>query len=182
MNRPSLIFSHGHRSSPQSNKIVELTPIAEARGFAVEAIDYRDLRDDPVARSQRLITRLQELEQPAALVGSSMGGYVAMAAAEKMPVAGLFLLAPALFLEHYVDGGVVPDTYHPHTRHVSIVHGWEDDIIPWRHSLRFAEQSRAALHLFDAGHNLHECLPSIAACLDDFLGRLELNPQSQAPT
>ena len=173
MNRPSLIFSHGHLSSPQSNKIVELTPIAEAREFTVEAIDYRDLRDDPVARSRRLVARLHDLDQPGVLVGSSMGGYVAMAAAEETPVAGLFLLAPALFLEHYVDGGVVPDTYHPRTDHVSIVHGWNDDIIPWNNSLEFAERSGAALHLFNAGHSLHECLPSIAACLDDFLGRLQ---------
>lgn len=174
MSRPSVIFSHGHLSSPQSNKIIELSPIAKACGFGVEAIDYRDLRDDPLARSQRLIARLQELDQPAVLVGSSMGGYVSMAAAEKLPVAGLFLLAPALFLEHYVDGGVVPDNYHPRTRHVAIVHGWGDDIIPWRNSLKFAEQSGAALHLFDAGHNLHECLSSIAVCLEQFLGQLDL--------
>jgi pimeloyl-ACP methyl ester carboxylesterase len=172
MDQPRVILSHGHLSSPQGRKIAELSPIAQARGYAAEAIDYRDLRDDPVARSQRLIARLRELDQPAVLVGSSMGGYVSMAAAEKVPVAGLFLMAPALFLEHYVDGGVVPDAYHPKTRHVSIVHGWRDEIIPWRNSLRFAEQSHARLYLFDADHDLHGCLHSITACLEDFLQEL----------
>ncbi len=169
MNPATVIFSHGHLSSPDSRKIVELAPVAEARGFRVEAIDYRDLRDNPVGRVQRLLQRLRELDRPAVLVGSSMGGYVSLAAAEQMPVAGLFLMAPALFLEHYVDGGVVPDSYQPKTRHVSIVHGWRDDIIPWRNSLKFAEQSHAVLHLFDGDHVLHGCLPSIAASLDDFL-------------
>ncbi len=174
MNGSTVIFSHGHLSSPESRKIVELAPLARARGFDVEAIDYRDLRDDPIARVQRLTDRLRELERPAVLVGSSMGGYVSMAAAESTPVAGLFLMAPALFLEHYVDGGVVPDTYHPKTRNITIVHGWRDEVIPWRNSLKFAEHSHARLHLVDADHGLHGCLPSIAACLQDFLGELSV--------
>ncbi len=172
MNAPRVIFSHGHLSSPESRKIVQLAPLARAHGFDVEAIDYRDLRDDPVGRAQRLIGRLQDLDQPAILIGSSMGGYVSIAAAEHLPVCGLFLMAPALFLEHYVDGGVVPDSYRPKTRHVSIVHGWRDEVIPWHNSLKFAEQSRAELHLIDASHDLNEGLPSIAACLKDFLQKL----------
>lgn len=169
----SLIFSHGHLSSPQSNKIVDLTPIASRRGYSVEAIDYRDLQDDPVGRSERLIARIRELDGPVVLVGSSMGGYVSMAAAEEVEVTGLFLMAPALFLEHYVEGGVVPDTYHPRSPHIAIIHGWHDDIIPWQNSLKFAEQSNAALHLFNADHRLHGCIPSIAACLDHFLDLLD---------
>jgi len=178
MRTASVIFSHGHLSSPTSNKIVELAPVARARGFQVEAIDYRDLRDDPVGRVQRLIRHLEQLDQPAVLVGSSMGGYVSLAAAEHIPVSGLFLMAPALFLEHYVDGGVVPETYHPKTRHVSIVHGWQDKVIPWRNSLKFAEQARARLHLLEAGHDLNECLPSIAACLKGFLHELSMSTTS----
>lgn len=172
MIQPTVIFSHGHLSSPQSNKILELTPVARNCGFDVEAIDYRDLRDDPVGRSERLIKRIAQLESPVVLVGSSMGGYVSMAAAETTSVAGLFLLAPALYLEHYVEGGVPPETYHPRTDQVTVIHGWRDDTIPWRNSLKFAEQSKAALHLFDAGHDLHDYLPEIAACLTAFLRRL----------
>ncbi|QOC23634.1 alpha/beta fold hydrolase [Wenzhouxiangella sp. AB-CW3] len=172
MKEITVIFSHGHLSSPESNKIVQLAPIARARGFRTEAIDYRDLRDDPVGRARRLVARLQELDRPAVLVGSSMGGYVSMAAAEQQAVSGLFLMAPALFLEHYVEGGIAPDTYRPRTQHTCIVHGWRDEIIPWRNSLRHARQSQARLHLLDADHALHECLPSIAALLDDFLQSL----------
>ena len=172
MNHPHVIFSHGHLSSPQSSKIVELSPVARDCGFDVEAIDYRDLRDDPVGRSRRLIERLEQLEGPVVLVGSSMGGYVSMAAAERVPVTGLFLMAPALFLEHYVEGGVSPETYHPKTDNVAIVHGWRDEIIPWSSSLRFAERSHVTLHLLDADHGLHGCLPSIAGYLEEFLRQL----------
>jgi pimeloyl-ACP methyl ester carboxylesterase len=172
MTKTTVVFSHGHLSSPESRKIVELAPVVEAAGFAVEAIDYRDLRDDPVGRVHRLVAHLQQLERPAVLVGSSMGGYVSMAAAERIDVAGLFLMAPALFLEHYVDGGVVPDTYDPRTDQVSIVHGWRDEVIPWEHSLRFAQHSQASLHLLDADHSLHDCLAVIATSLTQLLRRI----------
>ncbi len=166
-----VIFSHGHLSSPESRKIRELAPLAKARGCQVEAIDYRDLRDDPVGRIERLSARLADLEPPPLLVGSSLGGLVSVAAAERKPVAGLFLLAPALFLEDRIPGGVVRSAYQPRSSLISVVHGWKDDVIPWRHSLRFAEQQAGSLHLFDADHRLESVLPAIARLFDAFLAQ-----------
>ncbi|MCC5863914.1 MAG: alpha/beta fold hydrolase [Wenzhouxiangella sp.] len=166
-----VIFSHGHLSSPESRKIQVLAPLAQARGYAVEAIDYRDLRDDPVGRIDRLAERLASLDEPPVLVGSSMGGIVSMAAAEQHPVDGLFLLAPALYLEDRLPDTRVREAYQPQCRHIALVHGWHDDVIPWQHSLRFAEVSNAALHLVHAGHQLGDCLPTIAALFEDFLAR-----------
>src|SRR6056297_701744 len=156
--RATVVFSHGSRSSPSSRKIVELAPVAERLGFETEAIDYRDLRDDAVARCDRLIAHIAELNGPVVLVGSSLGGWVSMAAAEQREVAALWLMAPALFLEDRVDGGVIPDRYAPHTNHALAIHGWDDDIIPWRNSLRFAEDFGAALHLVDDGHRLEHSI------------------------
>ena len=166
-----VIFSHGHLSSPQSNKIQVLAPLAEKRGCVVEAIDYRDLRDDPLGRIERLSQRLTELDTTTLLVGSSLGGIVSMAAAERHSVAGLFLLAPALYLEDRLPDRLVRDVYHPQCEHIALVHGWHDDIIPWQHSLRFAEASSASLHLVDAGHQLGECMSTISALFSDFLDR-----------
>ena len=169
----TVIFSHGHLSSPESMKIVELAPIAEAAGFAIDAIDYRDLQDDPVARAERLIGKVRELDTPPILVGSSMGGWVSMHAAENAPVAGLFLMAPALFLEDRVPEGVVPESYNPQADHVAVVHGWSDDIIPWQHSLRFAEANQAALHLLDTDHRLESALPELKAVFQRFIDAVE---------
>jgi predicted alpha/beta hydrolase family esterase len=154
-------------------KIAELTPIAEAAGFAVDAIDYRDVQDDPVARAERLIGKVREQDTPPILVGSSMGGWVSMHAAENVPVAGLFLMAPALFLEDRVPEGVVPESYTPQADHVAVVHGWFDDIIPWQHSLRFAEANQAALHLLDTDHRLESALPQLKAIFSRFIDSVE---------
>lgn len=178
MNTSTVIFSHGHLSSPQSRKIEVLAPAARAHGHPVEAIDYRDLRDDPVARVRRLIDFIDRLDTPPVLVGSSMGGYVAMATAESRSVRGLFLLAPALFMEDYVPGGMVPETYHPETANIAVVHGWNDEVIDWRRSLRFAEQSTATLQLLATDHRMESALPSIEALFRTFLaeiGRRQFN-------
>lgn len=174
-----VIFSHGHLSSPESRKIQVLAPLARERGYSVEAIDYRDLRDDPLGRIERLAEHLAGLEEPPILVGSSMGGIVSMAAAERHSVNGLFLLAPALYLENRLPDTAVREVYQPQCQHIVLVHGWHDEVIPWQHSLRFAEANKAALHLIDAGHQLGDRLPTIAALFADFLdGRPDLARKS----
>jgi len=164
-----VIFSHGHLSAPDSMKIIELARLAQEAGLDTLAIDYRDLRDDPIARAERLIETICKQGTPPVLVGSSMGGWVSMHAAETVPVAGLFLMAPALYLEDRVPEGVVPESYTPQCDHVVVVHGWHDAIIPWQHSLRFAEAHQAALHLLDSDHRLGSALPVLKAVFRQFL-------------
>jgi len=176
MIKPRVIFSHGHESSPESRKIRLLGPIAEQAGFATVAIDYTDLRDEPVARRDRLLGRLQELDGAVVLAGSSLGGWVSVAAAEQRPVAGLWLMAPALFLEDRIDGGKIPDAYSPRTDHIMIVHGWHDDIIPWRSSLQFAEASSAGLHLLADGHRLENSMVTMQHLFANFLERVGEGP------
>ncbi len=169
-----VIFSHGHLSSPQSHKIQVLSPIAAELGFDVEAIDYTDLRDDPHGRVERLTARIAELSEAPILVGSSLGGLVSLAAAERHPVSGLFLMAPALFMEDRVPGGVARDQYQPKCEHISLVHGWDDDIIPWQNSLQFARERRVSLHLIDADHRLEDALPMVRHLLREFLHQQNL--------
>jgi len=172
MNKPHVIFSHGHESSPESRKIQVLRPIAEQGGFTVEAIDYTDLRDAPVGRRDRLLARLDELDRPVVLAGSSLGGWVSIAAAEKKRVAGLWLMAPALFMEDRVDGGEIPAAYAPRTGHIMAVHGWHDAIIPWRNSLKFAEAAGATLHLVADDHRLENSLITLERLFAQFLERV----------
>jgi pimeloyl-ACP methyl ester carboxylesterase len=169
-----LIFSHGHVSSPDSHKIRALSPQAQAAGYSTEAIDYRDLRDDPAGRVERLCARLESLGEPAVLVGSSMGGYVSVAAACRMPVRGLFLLAPAVYLnDRYPDVGLIAEHYPVRCDSVSVIHGWRDEVIPWQNAQRFAQERRAALHLLDTDHRMGDAMGMISALFESFLGRLD---------
>lgn len=170
--KPIVLFSHGHLSSPDSLKIQQLAPIAGQAGFQTHALDYRDLRDDPAGRAQRLLEHMQALDQAPVLVGSSLGGWVSMYAAEHLPAAGLFLMAPALFMEDRVPGGVVPETYRPRSPQISVVHGWHDDIIPWQSSLRWASQQQASLHLVDSDHRLESAMETLKALFSTFLAHM----------
>ncbi len=72
--------------------------------------------------------RLLKLELPEhddlILVGSNMGGYFSTTAAATLKPKGIFLLAPAIGLPGYAGYPEVPGS----TR-VSIVHGWQDEVI-----------------------------------------------------
>jgi len=164
-----VIFSHGHLSSPQSRKIQVLAPVADALGLETLVIDYTDLQDDPHGRVERLRAVIARELEPPVLVGSSLGGLVSLAAAETHPVAGLFLMAPALYMEDRIPGGVIRERYDPICSTITIVHGWGDDICPWEGSVRFARDHQATLHLIDADHRLEHALPQIASWLKAFL-------------
>jgi pimeloyl-ACP methyl ester carboxylesterase len=164
-----VIFSHGHLSSPQSRKIQVLAPVAEALGLETVAIDYTDLRDDPHGRVERLNGIIEAEAEPPILVGSSLGGLVSLVASEANPVAGLFMMAPALYMEDRIPGGVIRERYEPRCSKITVVHGWGDDICPWEGSVRFAGDHQATLHLIAADHRLEDALPRIAAWLEAFL-------------
>ena len=98
------------------------------------------------------------------LVGSSMGGHVATAAAARVGAAGLFVLAPAYFMEGYED--LTPP---PPAIPVCIVHGWHDDIVPVDNSIRFARDCSATLHIVDGDHRLTDNIVEINRLFDGFL-------------
>lgn len=164
---PTVCFSHGKESGPWGSKIRYLAGRAEALGFAVESLDYRGI-DSPEKRVELLRAWLAGAGDPAQLVlaGSSMGGYVAAVVAADYPAAGLFLMAPALYLPGYA----VQD-YPVRAAKVSVVHGWGDEVIPPAQAIRFAEQGRHALQLIDSDHRLNDSLAQVAACFEQLLAR-----------
>jgi pimeloyl-ACP methyl ester carboxylesterase len=161
-----VIFSHGKESGPWGSKIQRLAAAARSLRWDVESLDYTGM-DDPDARVPLLANRLAHEIKPVVLVGSSMGGYVSTVVAMNRPVSGLFLLAPALFMPGYA----VQD-YAPLSCPIAVVHGWRDDVIPWNHSVRFAERHRAKLHLLDGDHRLNDCLDPIEQYWRQFLKAL----------
>jgi alpha/beta superfamily hydrolase len=158
-----VVFSHGKESGPWGSKITAMAEVVRDLGITAESVDYRGL-GDPAARVAKLIETTAGLTGRVVLVGSSMGGHVAAAAAERVEPRGLFLLAPAFYMpgfeEHTPLEAGCP---------TAIVHGWRDDIVPVENSIRWAREQRAALHILDSDHRLEDAIPTLCRMLHDFL-------------
>jgi len=163
-----VVFSHGQESGPWGRKIAALADVARSEGYEAHSVDYRGI-DEPRARVAKLVDFCKELSGDLVLVGSSMGGYVAVASASLLHARGVFLMAPALYMEGLPElrRGILDCP-------TSIVHGWQDEVIPVEHSVRFAETYRAALHLVDGDHRLHNQIRVIQYLFEYFLIALDL--------
>src|SRR5207302_8616338 len=56
----------------------------------------------------------------------------------------------------------------------AVVHGWRDEVVPFEHSVRFAQAYRAALHLLESDHRLHNQIRVIQYLFEYFLIALDL--------
>jgi pimeloyl-ACP methyl ester carboxylesterase len=169
-----VVFSHGKDSGPWGKKITALADIARSEGYEVESVDYRGI-ETVRGRIDKLIEVCKKLSGDLVLVGSSLGGYVTVAAASLLHARGAFVMAPAL----YVDG-LPPLRERLLDCPAAIVHGWHDKIVPFEDSLRFAREYGAALHLVDADHELHQQLRLIKYLFEYFLINLDLPPERAA--
>jgi pimeloyl-ACP methyl ester carboxylesterase len=168
-----IIFSHGKDSEPWGGKITAMAEVARRHGLQVESVDYRGI-DDPLARVHKLLDLCGTLSEAPILVGSSMGGYVSAAASMQVPVRAMFLLAPAFFMPGYEQYTPVPAKCP-----ISIVHGWNDDIVPVDNSIRFAKLYKSELHVLDSDHRLTANIGEICDLLDHFLERLSSSSESR---
>lgn len=168
MFKPSgqVIFNHGQDSHPWGSKIVRLTEVARRRGLLVTSVDYQGMMD-PQARVKKLLHSAAASPRPLILVGSSMGGYVAAAAALELQPLGLFLLAPALYMPDYPPLEPAPQRWK-----TTVIHGWFDDVIPVEHSIRYARACAAQLVVLNDGHRLLGDLAYLANLFDLFLGEI----------
>ena len=170
----TVVFSHGQESGPWGTKIKAMAELAERLGMTAVSVDYRGI-DDPTARVDKLVAECAALEPPLVLIGSSMGGHVATAAATDVDPAGLFVLAPAYYMEGYEDLTPTPPDVP-----IEIVHGWHDDIVPVENSIRFAAECAATLHIVDGDHRLTANIGQINAYLRLFLERLPIDNTTQS--
>ena len=160
------VFSHGQESGPWGTKIRAMADMVRGLDFSADSIDYQGIAD-PTERVQKLIAECGDIEDTLVLVGSSMGGHVATAAADSLSAAGLFVLAPAYFIEEYEE--LTPE---PPKMPICIVHGWHDDIVPVENSIRFAASCAATLHIVDGDHRLTNNIDEINTYLKNFIETL----------
>ncbi len=159
----TVVFSHGKESGPWGAKITAMAAIARDLDLSVESVDYRGI-DDPGLRVEKLVQVGGGLEGPLLLVGSSLGGHVAAAAATRLQAKALFLLAPAFYMpgfERYTPQDLAVPT--------AIVHGWHDTVVPVENSIRWAREHRATLHVLDSDHRLEDRIENICVLLREFI-------------
>ena len=162
----TVIFSHGQESGPWGTKIRAMAEMVRELGCTADSIDYQGIAD-PTERVDKLRAECANIDDALVLVGSSMGGHVATAAAEKLGAAGLFVLAPAYYMEGYEDLTPLPPSMP-----FCIVHGWHDDVVPVDNSIRYARQCSATLHLVDGDHRLTANIDEINLYLRHFIEKL----------
>ena len=161
-----VVFSHGKESGPWGSKIRTLAQVAERLGAQVISVDYREhpagvpQDQNSPGEADRRVDQLLSLTLPEhqqlVLVGSSMGGYVSTVASIRLPVDGLFLLAPAFYLPGYAHQDLTPNA-----KKSMIVHGWGDSVVPAQNSVRFSTDHQCDLYLLDGDHRLNAALPKI---------------------
>ncbi len=145
---PTVILSHGKESSPTGKKIVALAEVAQKHGYKTVSPDYRGI-DDPDSRVTRLLEVASKLQGGFILVGSSMGSYCSLVASQQLQAHGLFLMAPAIGLVGYCHQRPIPDC-----KRITIIHAWDDEIIPVDSVISYAHQHKADLSLVDSDHRL----------------------------
>jgi len=162
-----ICFSHGQESGPWGTKIRALAKAARASAWSVDSLDYQGVQS-PLDRVDMLVDYCRAQSDPLVLVGSSMGGFVATAAASRTSACGLFLLAPAFYLPGYEEN--LPD---PPDCPTVIVHGWRDGVVPWQGSVRYGSETGARLILLNGDHRLTANIDAISKLFSIFLDELD---------
>ncbi len=101
--RGPVYYLHGFASSPESTKARRFTEHLGARGLTVVTPDLNapDFTTLTMSRMLEQVTRLTaDADAPVTLIGSSLGGALAILLANRLPhvVARLVLLAPAVMM------------------------------------------------------------------------------------
>lgn len=173
--RGHCILSHGFESGPDATKVTALAEAAERLGWTHERPDYTDLdarRDisslgDVLARLQRLreIAAAAAARGPVVLAGSSLGAYIAGRISLEVPVRGLFLMAPPITMGPLpeLEAAAVP---------VSIIHGWDDELIPAQQVVDWAHMRRARLLLVNDSHRLSDHVKASTSAFAQLLTEL----------
>ena len=169
------ILCHGFESGPDATKVTALADVAQRLGWTHERPDFSDLDakhevsglGDVPARVQRLlaIARDAAARGPLVLAGSSLGAWIAGKVSMQVPVEALFLMAPPITLnpEHPIEAARVP---------TSIVHGWDDELIPSAQVVAWAHERRARLLLVDDTHRLSSHVEASATAFAQLLESL----------
>ena len=164
-NKGLIIFSHGKKGSPNGIKIGELSKIAHEFNYKTLSIDYRNCKnaDERIEKLEQNIKENKSINL--ILVGSSMGGYISTVVAKKFKLKALFLMCPAFYLKGYTH-----QNFKPITNNIFIIHGNEDETVPFQNSVSFTKKFNSKLLLVKDNHRLSK---SIEAIKNEFINLLK---------
>ena len=169
------ILCHGFESGPDATKVTALADVAQRLGWTHERPDFSDLDakrevselGDVFARVDRLLAIARDAASrgPLVLAGSSLGAWISGKVSMQVPVQGLFLMAPPITLDaaHPIEAARVP---------TSIIHGWDDELIPAAHVVAWAHERRVRLLMVDDTHRLSSHVEASAVAFGQFLESL----------
>ena len=173
MSKGHCILSHGFESGPDATKVAALAIAAERLGWTHERPDYtgfdarRELSElgDVEARQAHLLALAAAAASrgPLVLAGSSLGAYISARVSLQVPVLGLFLMAPPTTMGRLPNLDAAPAP-------ISIIHGWDDELIPAQQVVDWAHARRACLLLVNDTHRLSE---HVEASADAFAALLQ---------
>lgn len=155
--RGHCILSHGFESGPDATKVTALAGAAQRLGWTHERPDYTDLDakrevsevGDVHARVARLLERARTAAArgPLVLAGSSLGAYISGLVSLQVPTQALFLMAPPVRMGEAprLEAARVP---------TSVIHGWNDELIPASDVVAWSYARSARLLLVDDSHRL----------------------------
>jgi len=162
--QPVVIFSHGKESGPKATKIVAMQEIVSELGLKSYSLDYQGM-DEVESRVSKLQQFMSTIDRPFILIGSSMGAYVSMSAAsEDSRVVGMFLLAPAVGFAGYET-----EKLNIKAQTMSIIHGWNDEVVSVEKVYDFAKKHQINLELVKDDHRLGSSISYIKDSLKRFL-------------
>jgi dienelactone hydrolase len=156
-----MVVIHGAGSCKENHH--DMARAARAAGMAAVCFDLRDPLDARVLDDVAAIASL--VPRPLALRGSSLGGYLAIAAAEQAGAAAVVAICPAgadglsqlfpglagFFAEH--DLGLIVEQS---TTPLMLIHAQGDERVPYQHSVMLHERSAAPtkrLLVMPGGHH-----------------------------
>ncbi|WP_242112176.1 hypothetical protein [Luteimonas aquatica] len=173
--RGHCILSHGFESGPDATKVTALADVAERLGWTHERPDYSDLDarrevselGDVPARLQRLLglARDAAARGPLVLAGSSLGAWISGQVSLQVPTVALFLMAPPVAMgpAPKLDAARVP---------ISLIHGWDDELIPAQQVIDWAHPRRARVLMVDDSHRLSAHVAASAEAFAELLQRI----------
>ncbi len=149
-----ILFLHGLESGPHGSKYKALKAVFND----VTAPDCSGILDED-ERLQVICNVIDKTNDPYLVVGSSMGGLMAMLLQQYRPqrVAGIVLCAPAL------NRPAGKQLTYSNLPPLTVIHGEQDDLIPISVSHRFGDD----LITVQDGHRLTDSVPVILKAIFD---------------
>jgi predicted esterase YcpF (UPF0227 family) len=176
-----LYYIHGYMSEPNSTKGTLLK-----KTLNVQPVKYRDCPPEQLIISECVnnIKKTIENDQNTILIGSSLGGLLAVKTAKNNPnVKQLILLNPAIIPPDYdinqIQGmpyNILKDMQDPGLFNekiktkIDLILGTQDDVVPNSWGIKFAEIQQAKLHFLEDDHGLTQNLEKLPEIIKQITG------------